>query len=101
MLPGMDIALRIGEDWFEWDREKGHGNRDKHGVTFEEAAEVFSDPLREGGDASVAGEARDFIVGFSRRHRLLVVVYVEHWGVRRLISARPATRAERRLYERR
>jgi uncharacterized DUF497 family protein len=101
MLLGMDIASLIGEEWFEWDSEKARANREKHGVTFEEAAGVFSDPLAEGGDASVPGEAREFIVGFSGRHRLLFVVYIERRGVRRLISARPVTRAKRRLYERR
>jgi len=70
----------------------------QHGVTFEEAAEVFFDPFYQYGDATPAGvqEQRDFILGYSVAIRLLLVVYSERGDRTRIISARPATRAERK-----
>ncbi|MGI8503344.1 MAG: BrnT family toxin [Hassallia sp.] len=44
-------------------------------------------------------EQRDFIIGYSLSQRLLLVVYVERVKRSRIISARPATRTERKLYE--
>jgi uncharacterized DUF497 family protein len=84
---------------FEWDETKARSNIEKHGVTFEEAAEVFLDPFYQGGDASVNDEAREFIIGYSLSLRLLLVVYVERGERMRIISARLATRHERKLYE--
>jgi uncharacterized DUF497 family protein len=68
-------------------------------VTFEEAAEVFFDPFYQRGDASTDDEQRDFIIGYSLSQRLLLVVYTERGERTRIISARPATRSERKLYE--
>ncbi len=88
---------------FEWNDEKARANVEKHGVTFGEATEVFYDPnLLEGDNAEHSNdEARFFIIGYSAR-RLLFVVYVErHGDVIRIISARPPTPAERKLYEQR
>jgi uncharacterized DUF497 family protein len=68
-------------------------------VTFEEAAEVFFDPFYQTGDASANNEQRDFMIGYSLSERLLLVVYVERRERIRIISARVATRAERKLYE--
>ncbi|MET0399815.1 MAG: BrnT family toxin [Longimicrobiaceae bacterium] len=94
----MNITYRLQGLAFEWDEVKARTNVEKHGITFEEAAEAFFDPFYEGGEASVDGERRDFIVGYSLAQRLLLVVYVERSSAMR-ISARLATRAERRLYE--
>ena len=95
----MDTLYRLQGTEFEWDADKADSNFVKHGVSFPEAAEAFFDPFYITGDASTEDEARDFIIGASRITRTLFVVYVER-GVRtRLISARPATRAERKLYE--
>jgi uncharacterized DUF497 family protein len=85
---------------FEWDANKAESNFLKHGVTFEEAAEVFLDPFYVVGDASANAEEREFILGYSLAERLLLVVHVERSGRIRIISARVATRTERRLYER-
>ncbi|WP_309228807.1 BrnT family toxin [Microcoleus sp. FACHB-831] len=75
-------------------------HREKHGVTFEEAAEVFFDPFYQEGDATSNNyEERDFIIGYSLSQRLLLVAYLERYGRNRIVSARPATRAERKLYE--
>jgi uncharacterized DUF497 family protein len=98
----MNILYQLQGIEFEWDNNKAQSNLDKHGVTFEEAAEVFFDPFYQTGDASSATsntEQREFIIGYSLEQRLLLVVYVER-GVRtRIISARPANRIERKLYE--
>ena len=82
-----------------WDERKAGLNARNHGVTFEEAATVFSDPLAliiE--DVGNPENAR--IIGESQALRILLVVFVERdEGVLRLISARRATRHERRRYE--
>ena len=86
---------------FEWDAEKAESNRRKHRVTFDEAATVFGDPLSllmPDPDHSVH-EQRYVLLGISNRRRLLVVAHAERPPRTRLISARPATRKERRLYE--
>lgn len=95
----MDIIYRLQGIEFEWDETKAQSNVEKHGITFEEAAEVFFDPFYQGGDASVDDEQREFIIGYSLSIRILLVVYVERGERTRLISARPATRHERKLYE--
>lgn len=82
-----------------WDGRKAELNARRHGVTFEEAATVFSDPLAliiE--DESRLENAR--IIGESATSRILLVVFVERGrDVLRLISARRATPHERRRYE--
>lgn len=95
----MEFVYRLQDIEFEWDENKAQSNIDKHGVTFEEAAEVFLDPFYQIGNASVNNEQRDFIIGYSFEQRLLLVVYVERIQQTRIISARPTTRAERKLYE--
>lgn len=95
----MNIIYRLQGIEFEWNEDKARSNIEKHGVTFEEASEAFFDPFYQGGDASVNGEQRDFIIGYSLSQRLLLVVYTERGERTRIISARPATRSERKLYE--
>ena len=92
------LFLFQGEE-FEWDAEKAQSNLDKHGVNFEEAVEAFFDPFYQYGNASTPEEQRDFIIGYTGALRLLLVVYTEQGERTRIISARPATRAERNLYE--
>ncbi|MFB2923882.1 MULTISPECIES: BrnT family toxin [Aerosakkonema] len=86
---------------FQWDSEKATSNVKKHGVSFEEAVTVFGDPLAvtiSDPDHSV-GEFRFLTIGHSSLQRLLVVSHTEREGEVRLISARLATRQERRSYE--
>ena len=86
---------------FEWDSAKAIANADKHGVTFDEASTVFGDPLAllmPDPDHS-EGEARYLLLGMSTWQRLLVVAFAERPPMTRLISARRATRPERRRYE--
>jgi uncharacterized DUF497 family protein len=84
---------------FEWDEEKYAANLRKHGVKFEIAAEVFFDPFYQVGDASVEEEKREYIIGYSFSEKLFLVVFAERGKTTRIISARPATLAERKLYE--
>jgi hypothetical protein len=74
---------------------------EKHDITFEEAVEVFFDPFYQYGDATTAdtNEQREFIIGYSIAQRLLLVIYTEREERTRIISARPATRTERKQYE--
>ena len=96
----MDIIYRLQGAEFVWDEDKAQINIQKHGITFEEATEAFFDPFYQTGDASVDEyEQRDFIVGYTFHQRLLLIVYTERIIQTRIISARPATRAERKAYE--
>ena len=86
---------------FEWDTDKAAANVKKHKVSFEEASTVLADPLAITGadpDHSV-GEVRWITFGLSNRQRLLTVSHTEEGDIIRIISARAATRPERRLYE--
>jgi uncharacterized DUF497 family protein len=86
---------------FEWDRAKAEANRRKHRVTFDEATSVFFDPLSvtiADPDHS-AGERRFLTMGSSSKGRLLVVAHTETGTVLRIISARPASAAERKRHE--
>ncbi len=84
---------------FSWDPSKARANVRKHGVTFEEAATVFADPLALIVDDTVHTD-RSLIIGESIVQRILVAVFVEIADDEtRLISARRATKHERRSYE--
>lgn len=96
----MNIRHNLESLEFEWDANKAESNFFKHGVTFEEAAEVFLDPFYVVGDASANEEDREFVLGYSLAERLLLVVHIERSNRIRIISARVVTRTERRLYER-
>jgi len=90
---------------FEWDPRKAEGNRRKHGVTFEEAATVFLDPLAMNlPDAEHTEEERWITLGLTEDGKLTVVVHTfqevsDARALLRLISARRATKRERRSYE--
>jgi len=86
---------------FEWDPAKARANERKHGVTFDEAASVFFDPLAVSGpdpDHS-EGEERLVTLGISQLGRPVAVSHAYRPGTIRIISARRMTRAERKLYE--
>lgn len=85
----------------EWDEAKAAANLQKHGISFEEAATVFNDPLFidfYDPDHSV-DEHRYLIIGTSSSGHLLIVSYTERDDSARLISAREVTSSERRAYE--
>ncbi|BAZ17738.1 hypothetical protein NIES4071_96180 [Calothrix sp. NIES-4071] len=86
---------------FEWDNRKAQTNFTKHGVSFEDAKTVFDDP-----DAYIfndewhsINEQREIIIGRDLENRLLLVCFTERQNVIRIISARLATKRERRDYE--
>ena len=86
---------------FQWDRAKAAANLRKHGISFEDAGSAFGDPLSisiPDPDHSES-EERLVLLGMTQRHRLVVVVHIEQGDTIRIISARPATSAERRDYE--
>lgn len=83
---------------FEWDDGKAASNIATHGVSFPEAATVFADPAAVYLDDG-SGTDRMVVIGTSLRDRVLYVVHVERGRRDRIISARPATRAERDVYE--
>jgi len=86
---------------FEWDSNKAKKNFDKHKVSFEQACSVFYDPLAVTGvdpDHSL-GEQRMITFGISSSGRLLVVAHTNRGEAVRIISARAATRNERKIYE--
>lgn len=90
---------------FEWDQRKNSANRRKHGVSFEEAATVFTDEhalLIADPDHSQS-EDRFVLLGLCSSLRILVVChcYQETEELVRIISARKATKSERLQYNRR
>jgi len=97
----MDEVFELHEVQFEWDAEKYAVNVRKHGVKFEEAAEVFFDPENRFGNASVDDEFREYVIGYSLSERILLIVFVERAVRLRIISARRATMQERKEYEER
>lgn len=87
---------------YKWEDDKAALNLDKHGVSFEEAITVFDDSYARiiYDDDHSDDEAREIIIGYSNRNRLLYVSYHEREvDVIRIISARLATKQERKEYE--
>jgi uncharacterized DUF497 family protein len=90
------------ELFFEWDEVKAESNYQKHAVTFIEAASAISDANAVTLHDALHSEDEDrFIdIGRSSLGRIIVTVYTERHDCIRIISARKATPAERRQYER-
>ena len=86
---------------FEWDSDKAAVNLDKHGVAFQEASTVFGDDLTmtAADPAHSKGEHRFVTFGMSCEKRIVAVAHTERGDKIRIISARLATRAERKFYE--
>jgi uncharacterized protein len=96
----VDIRFELNGLLCVWDDSKAKRNRQKHGIDFEEACEVFFDPFFRLVEASRNEEARDAAIGFDARGRLLHVVHIEFEGEYiRIISARKATREEIKHYD--
>lgn len=86
---------------FEWDPRKAANNLKKHEVAFEDAATIFLDPFAitfPDPDHS-ADENREITIGCTIKGQTAFVSYCERSGRIRIISARVATRAERKQYE--
>ncbi len=84
---------------FEWDERKNRVNEKKHGVDFETAQLVFDDPMCVTFvERTIDGEERWQAIGLVESLIILVVVHTYRGEVIRIISARPASSHERRLY---
>ncbi len=86
---------------FEWDPRKAEVNLRKHGVRFGEALTIFDDPMELviADPAHSDVESRFLSLGRSSEARLLVVAYTERGDALRIISARPASPKERKMYD--
>ena len=97
----MDITETTKELKFCWDKNKATHNIKKHGITFDEATTVFTDTL----SLTIADplhsnhEERFIIIGQSLKKQLLVVIHTDWEDTIRIISARLATKRERKRYE--
>ena len=87
---------------FEWDKIKSKANLQKHGISFEEAKSVFYNPLSKIFDDEFHSltEKREIIIGYSNQSKLIIVIFTERkQNVIRIISARYATKKEKKVYE--
>ena len=85
---------------FRPDPTKAASNLKKHGVSFADAEGVLQDPLAVTvEDPDAEGEQRFISIGLGSAGELLVVVWTERDDECRVISARRATRKERKQYE--
>lgn len=86
---------------FEWDNNKAITNLQKHGISFSEAATAFGDPLSTtfpDPDHSI-NERRFITIGLSTGGKIIILSHTDRGDRIRIISARKATRKERRFYE--
>ena len=86
---------------YEWHAAKAKANLQKHGVSFDDAATVFLDPLAlTYPDPYHSGEEeREITIGRTAGHRVVFVSHCQRGNRLRIISARRATRSERSQYE--
>lgn len=96
----MDIEYELHGIRFRWDADKAKLNVEQHGVTFEQATQVFFDPFVRYQDASRNNEQRDAAIGVDFEFHVLFVVHVlfEDDYIR-TVSARKAASHERKIYE--
>jgi uncharacterized DUF497 family protein len=84
---------------FEWDEEKNLANRRKHGISFEEASTIFERPVLSLEDEGHDGEVRERSYGLVGGVVVVCVVHTDRDGLTRIISARKATRNERKHFD--
>ena len=83
---------------FEWDEEKNVANRKKHGITFDEVVTIFDGPILTMQDMSHKSEVRELSFGLLGGIVEVCVVHTQRGDKTRIISARKATKAERKLF---
>lgn len=84
---------------FEWDEAKSESNLLKHGVSFENAVRIFDSPVLTRVDRRLDyGETRQISIGLINGVFMLTIVHTARHGAVRLISARQASRKEKRAY---
>ena len=98
---GIIVSGAMMKPNFEWDTEKAESNIRKHGVSFDEAASVFDDPLFITllDEEHSSGEERYITIGLSNMNRLLLVAHTERNDRIRVISARKATKNEEKFHQ--
>ena len=84
---------------YQWDSNKATSNLSKHGIDFADAVSAFSDDLAIMVEDRRFDEERFVVIGSDAFGRVLVIVYTLRDREIRLISARKATRVERKQYE--
>ena len=97
----MNRTVTLGGMTFEWNARKAAANLKKHGVTFEDGSSVFFDPFAityPDPDHSL-DERREVTLGYTMKEEMVFVSHCERGERIRIISARLATRTERRQYE--
>ena len=94
------IGLNVGLQ-FEWDNKKANINKQKHGVTFEEATTAFADEFSITIDDPLHSDDEDrmILIGLSKQFNILVVVHTERGDILRIISARKASKQEQKFYK--
>jgi uncharacterized DUF497 family protein len=97
----MDIKYICNGITFTWDERKAESNRIKHeGITFKQASTAFFDPFLKVIEASRNNEIREAVIGLDDKWKMLFVVHIQIEDDQiRIISARQATKGERRDYE--
>lgn len=93
-----DCAYNLIVD-YQWDEHKANTNLKKHRIDFADAVTVFSDDAAITIEDDYPDEERYVTIGLDALGRLLVVIYTWRSKSIRLISARKATRQERKQYE--
>lgn len=86
---------------FTWDGAKNEENIHKHGISFEQAAEIFGDPFQvviENYLYAEDGEQREMIIGMSYGLILIAAVFVDRQGNIHIINARRAEKYEEKIY---
>jgi uncharacterized DUF497 family protein len=84
---------------FDWDEEKNLANQRKHGISFEEALTIFDGPVLSLEDEAHHSEVRERSYGLIGGVVVACVVHTDRNGATRIISARKATRNERKLFD--
>jgi uncharacterized DUF497 family protein len=81
---------------FEWDPDKDAKNRAKHGISFDEAATIFEGPVLSYPDDDPDDEVRERSIGLLNGQTVICVIHTDRGKKIRIISARKATRNERK-----
>jgi uncharacterized protein len=84
---------------FEWDEEKNLANQTKRGISFEEASTIFEGPVLSLEDEGHYGEIRERSYGLIGGVVVVCVIHTDRDGATRIISARKATRNERKHFD--
>lgn len=88
------------EGRFEWDEAKAESNLAKHGIPFSHAITIFDGThVATAAKKSASGEVRQMAIGDMFGLIIVAVVYTDRSGKTRIISARPASKKERKVYE--